>query len=330
LLLPKMALTELKFFLLKIKQKTAKCCIIGKINKKTNSEAYLMINRPLRVAAIHDISSFGRCSLSVIIPVLSVMGVQVCPVPTAMLSTHTGGFNDFVFKDTTDFLSSCLAHWQKLNLDFECIYSGFLGSIEQISLTKKYFEAYPNALKVVDPVMGDEGKIYQTYTSQMCSSMNELVSMADIITPNLTEAALLLGEEYPKDTKAIDAAFFMDWLCRLSDNGKKSVVITGVRKNKSQITNYAFDRETGKYWGSACAYLPAQYPGTGDIYASVLIGVILMKKTLPQAMTRATDFVDECLKKTYQSKTSYREGVMLESVLPHLLCDSYSNKCYLL
>lgn len=287
-----------------------------------------MINRPLRVVAIHDISSFGRCSLSVIIPVLSVMGVQVCPVPTAMLSTHTGGFNDFVFKDTTDFLSPCLAHWQKLKLDFECIYSGFLGNDLQISLTKKYFESYPNALKVVDPVMGDEGKIYQTYTSQMCSSMTELVSMADIITPNLTEAAILLGETYPEDDIITDVAFIKDWLCRLSEKGKKSVVITGVRMNNSQITNFAFDRETEKYWGSACAYLPAQYPGTGDIYASILIGAILMRKTLPQAMSRATDFVGECLQKTYLSKTPYREGVMLERVLPNLLCEEYNNSCF--
>ena len=311
-------------------QKTTKCSIMDKISLKTNSEAYLMINRPKRVAAIHDLSSFGRCSLSVIIPVLSVMGVQACPVPTAMLSTHTGGFNDFVFKDTTDFLSPCLAHWQRLNLDFECIYSGFLGNIEQISLTKKYFETYPDALKVVDPVMGDEGKIYQTYTSQMCSSMSELVSMADIITPNLTEAALLLGEEYPQDTKTKESAFFMDWLNRLSDKGKKSVVITGVTISETQIANFGFDRETGKYWGSASNYLPAQYPGTGDIYASILTGAILTEKSLPQAMSRATDFVSECLNITYQSKTPYRDGVMLESVLPSLLCEEYNNRCYLL
>lgn len=286
-----------------------------------------MQNRPLRVAAIHDISSFGRCSLSVIIPVLSVMGVQVCPVPTAILSTHTGGFNDFVFKDTTDFLSPCLSHWQKLRLDFECIYSGFLGSEEQISLTQKYFEAYPNSLKVVDPVMGDEGKIYQTYTKKMCDSMLDLVSMADIITPNLTEAAILLGEDLPNTETITEPILLLDWLNRLSDNGNKSVVITGIRTKEMNIANYAFDKETGKYWVSGFPYIPAQYPGTGDIYASIITGAILLGKTLPQAMSKATDFVGECLYKTYQSNTPYRDGVLLESVLSRLLCDEENNCC---
>ncbi len=289
-----------------------------------------MNNRPLRVAAIHDISSFGRCSLSVIIPVLSVMGVQVCPVPTAVLSTHTGGFDDFVFRDTTDFLSPCLAHWKKLKLEFECIYSGFLGNVEQITLTKHYFEAFPQALKVVDPVMGDEGKLYQTYTSQMCSRLADLVSLADIITPNLTEAAILLGEDYPKETQRIQPSFFVDWLNRLSDHGKKSVVITGVTVSETHIANFGFDREMGNYWGSNCLYLPAQYPGTGDIYASILTGALLQGKSLPQAMTRATNFVGECLEITYQSKNPCRDGVLLESVLPSLLNPDYENGCYAL
>ena len=149
-----------------------------------------------KVAAIHDLSGLGRCSLSVIIPILSAMGVQVCPVPTAVLSAHTG-YGDFVMRDLTDFISPALEHYKKLEVDFDCVYSGFLASEEQINHCLEFFSSFPQSLKVVDPVMGDDGKRYKTYTTKLCEGMKELVAVADIITPNLTEASILLDEEYP-------------------------------------------------------------------------------------------------------------------------------------
>ena len=130
-----------------------------------------MNDRLKRVAAIHDLSGFGRCSLSVIMPTLSAMGIQVCPVPTAILSSHTGGLGEVEFRDLTDFILPCLEHYKRLELEFECIYSGFLGSEEQIDHCLAFIHTYPNALAVVDPVMGDHGKAYRTYTGAMCERM---------------------------------------------------------------------------------------------------------------------------------------------------------------
>ena len=162
-----------------------------------------MINRQqMRVAAIHDLSGFGRCSLAVIMPVLSAMGIQCCPVPTAVLSTHTGGFEDIVIKDLTDYISPALAQYKKLGIGFDAVYSGFLASTEQIDHCLEFFSCYKDSLKVVDPVMGDHGKPYRTYTPELCRRMGELVNVADAITPNLTEAAILLGEKYPMELTA--------------------------------------------------------------------------------------------------------------------------------
>ena len=151
-----------------------------------------------RVAAIHDMSGFGRCSLTVAIPVLSAMGVQCCPLPTAFLSTHTGGFQGFTFLDMTEEMPRVAEHWKSLGLTFSAIYSGFLGSERQIGIVADFIRDFrtPDTVVVVDPVMGDDGQAYQTYTPAMCGGMARLAELADVITPNLTEAAFLLGLDY--------------------------------------------------------------------------------------------------------------------------------------
>ena len=151
-----------------------------------------------RAAAIHDLSGFGRCSLTVAIPILSAMGVQCCPLPTAFLSTHTGGFEGFTFLDMTREMPKVTAHWQSLDLRFDAIYSGFLGSARQIGVVEDFIYTFrrKNTIVVIDPVMGDDGRAYQTYTAEMCEGMCRLSALADVITPNLTEAAFLLGRPY--------------------------------------------------------------------------------------------------------------------------------------
>jgi len=158
----------------------------------------LAMNLAPHVAAVHDLSGMGRCSLGVVLPVLSAMGVQCCPLPTAYLSTHTGGFEGNTFLDMTDQMAPVSAHWQSLGLRFDAIYTGFMGSREQMALTAEFLLTFrrPGCPAVVDPVMGDHGRPYRTYTPQMCRAMGELADRADVIVPNATEAALLLGVDW--------------------------------------------------------------------------------------------------------------------------------------
>lgn len=276
-----------------------------------------MEKRPARVAAIHDLSGFGRCSISVILPVLSAMGVQVCPVLTAVLSTHTGGFGDVVFRDLTDYIKPALEHYKSLDINFEAVYSGFLGSEEQVDSCLEFFKNYPDSLKIVDPVMGDNGKAYRTCTKSLQNRMKELVAVADVITPNLTEAAMLLGENYRTEPMTVNEARSL--LLKLHGLGPKKIVVTGVELASGIVANICYDGEQSSFWYSPCEYLPVHYPGCGDIFASVLIGAMLGGASLPIAIGKATDFTELCVKTTFSYGSDTRQGVMLESVLGNLI-----------
>lgn len=276
------------------------------------------MNNPQRIAAIHDLSGFGRCSLTVIIPVISAMGMQVCPVPTAVLSTHTGGMGEVQLRDLTDFLAPTLTHYKKLGVDFECIYSGFLGSSEQIDHCLEFFKSYPDALAVVDPVMGDHGKAYRTVTQPMQQRMHELAAAADLITPNLTEACILLGEPYK--TVPLTREEAKSKLVRLAKLGPDRVVITGVELATGEaMANIGYDRLRGAFWCIPCDYVPVSYPGTGDMFAAVLTGALLQGDSLPMAMARATRFVQTAIKTTYSYGSDPRFGVMFEPLLEQLI-----------
>lgn len=272
-----------------------------------------MNHRPARVAAIHDLSGFGRCSLSVILPTLSTMGVQVCPVPTAVFSTHTGGLGEVEMRDLTSFIPAALEHYKRLDLDFECIYSGFLGSEEQIDHCKRFFAAYPDALAVVDPVMGDHGKAYRTYTEAMRNRLGELVQVADVITPNLTEACMLL--KIPYINEALSRTQAKSLLAKLGELGPNYVIITGVHLQTGEMANIGYDKANNSYWVVPCDYVPVSYPGTGDLFASVLTGAFLTGDSLPIAMGRAAYFVERCIKTTFSYSSDTRYGVMLEKEL---------------
>ena len=271
-----------------------------------------------RVAAIHDLSGYGRCALTVILPVISAMGIQCVTVPTAVLSTHTGGFTNFVLRDTTDFISPCCKHYKELNVHFDAIYSGFLASEEQADCCLEFFESFPEAIKIVDPVMGDDGAAYQTYTRGLIERTKELVNHADIITPNLTESALLLDEEYPEFLNEAELHSWAERLCKKA----KAAVITGVPTEKGSFVNVSFDSKNGDFRIYDWERIPASYPGTGDIFAAVLTGNILKGKTLCEAVTSAAEFCTLAIKATYESGEPTRNGVEFERVLGYLCKDT--------
>ena len=272
-----------------------------------------------RVAAVHDISCFGRCSLTVIIPTLSALGVQVCPLPTAVLSTHLGGFSGMEFYDFTNLMTPFFQHWQREKIEFDCIYSGFLASERQIAVVNSFIEQFSHnkPLILVDPVMGDEGKLYSTYTPEMQAQMKLLVQKADIITPNYTEACFLLGEQYKKYVG--DEAAIGNWVQRLSALGPRTVVISGVPIVPGKLMNIGYDKASGLLLKDYSEHIPVKFPGTGDIYASVLLGVLLKGKDLAAAMKKSAEFVKKAIKITYEARAPRREGVLLERVLPELL-----------
>lgn len=270
-----------------------------------------------RVAAIHDLSGFGGGSLSAVFPILSALGLQVCALPTAILSTHTGGFTDFHFRDLTEDMRHIIAHWQRLNLSFDGIYSGFLGSDEQIHIVRDFIAAFKkeSALVVVDPVLGDDGELYDTMQPSMVEGMRELVASADVITPNITEAALLLG--YAPDTASTQTA--KDWALELTSLGPDRVIITSVPESHDNGTAViAYDQTNDRFWKVACPYIPACYPGTGDIFASVITGSLLQGDSLPLSLDRAVQFVSLAIRATFGHNFPEREGVFLERVLPSL------------
>lgn len=272
-----------------------------------------------RIAAIHDLSGFGRASLSVIIPVLSTMGAQVCPVPTAVLSTHTGGFNNYQFIDLTEHMEEYINHWKELEIQFDCIYTGFLGSPKQINIISNFIDSFSDnkPLVVIDPVMGDDCKLYSTMGEEMVEEMKKFVGKADIITPNYTEAAFLLDESCESK---IENGRIKDWLIRLSDLGPEKVIITSVpdfisNKNTSVI---AYNREDNRFWKVKCDYIPAYFPGTGDAFTSVIIGSILQGDSLPISLDRGVQFITAAIRASYGYKYPHREGVLLERVLDNL------------
>lgn len=275
-----------------------------------------MTPRPPRCAAVHDLSGFGRCSLSVILPAMSTMGIQVCPVPTAILSAHTGGFGEVARRDLTDYMAEAIHHYSTLELAMECIYTGYLNSPEQVELCRALFRQNPAAMKVVDPVMGDHGKLYHGFTPELVSGIGALASQADVITPNRTEAALLLGEK-PVDAP-LGLAEARSLLARLSAKGPDVVVVTGAVLSTGEYANLCFDKARGSYWKSASDYLPVRYPGTGDLFAAVLTAGLMRGDNPAMAMDRATRYVELTVKTTFGYGADPREGVMLERTLEWL------------
>ena len=279
------------------------------------------MNRTPKVAAVQDLSGLGRCSLSVVLPVLSVMGAQCCPLPTAVLSAHTAfpAPEAAAFQDLTGAMEQTLRHWEALHTSFDAIYSGFLGSPQQIGVLRRLIQRFrrKETLVLIDPVMGDHGRVYRTYTPEMCEHMIQLAAEADLITPNLTEAALLLGE--PFDHIPASQAGIEEWLRRLSLGGKRSVVITGVSLAPKALGAGCLDARSGKIRFAMAHQEPGQFFGTGDLFAAVLLGSLLRGETLSESTARAVDFIQKSVARTLAAGTPMLEGVQFEPLLRELL-----------
>ena len=279
------------------------------------------MNRTPKVAAVQDLSGLGRCSLSVVLPVLSVMGAQCCPLPTAVLSAHTAFPipEETAFQDLTDNMEQTLRHWTALRTSFDAIYSGFLGSLRQIDVLRHLIQQFRRreTLVLIDPVMGDHGRVYRTYTPEMCREMARLAAEADLITPNLTEAALLLGE--PFDRIPTSQAGIEAWLRRLSLDGKRSVVITGVSLAPKALGAGCLDNRSGKIRFAMARQEPGQFFGTGDLFAAVLLGSLLRGETLSESTANAVDFIQKTVSQTLAAGTPVLEGVQFEPLLRELL-----------
>ena len=271
-----------------------------------------------RVAAIHDLSGFGRSSLTVIIPILATIGAQVCPLPTAVLSTHSA-FPDFHFRDLTDDLTPIIDHWKRLSLRFDAIYSGYMGSAKQIDIVRGFIRDFQHSdqLIIVDPVLGDDGRLYHSFSPKMVEKMKELVCDANVITPNLTEAALLLDEPYSEN---ISEVVLKDWALRLSGFGPQTVIITSapVIDKRGKTSVIAYNSTDNRYWKVVCDYLPASYPGTGDAFASVITGSLIQGDSLPIAIDRAVQFISIAVRATFGYNYQPSEGILLEKVLSSL------------
>ena len=264
-----------------------------------------------RVAAIHDLSCFGRCSLTIALPVLSAMGCQCCPLPTALLSAHTG-FTGGSFLDLTEEMQRIADHWARIDIHFDGIYSGFLGSAAQIGTVRQFIGRFRGTgLVVIDPVLGDHGQAYRTCTPELCNGMRRLAESADIITPNLTEASLLLEQPY-ETIQAIDPA---ETVRRLSLERRRSVVLTGYSTGDGQTGALCFDRADGSIQAVQVQRVPRDFSGTGDLFTSVLTGAMVKGVPLIQAARTAADFVQSCAARTLAAGNTDGEGVDFEPLL---------------
>jgi pyridoxine kinase len=276
------------------------------------------MQRQKRVLAIHDISCFGRCSLTVALPIISAAGIETTILPTAVLSTHTGGFTDFTYRDLTQDIMPVVNHWHSLGLEFDSIYTGFLGSFEQIDIVSEIFDLLKRkgVLAVVDPVMADYGKLYSLFPSNFPDGMRQLCRKADVIVPNLTEAAFLLNEPYHEGPHTPEEIEHI--LHALSSLGPKYVIVTGVSYDEIQLGSASYDANTGEISYASKTRIEPMYHGTGDVFASAIVAALLRGRTLAQANAIAVRFTVASIARTKEAATDNRFGVNFEAGLAGL------------
>ena len=268
-----------------------------------------------KIALINDVTGFGRCSVTVELPIISALKIQVCPLPTALLSVHTG-FENYFMDDYTDRMENYIDSWRKNNLTFDAIATGFLGSAAQIEIVRRFIKNFP-AVVIIDPVMGDHGKIYKSYTREMCRRMRELLEFADLVTPNLTEACELLGMPYREKISDSELATMAANIAAKTRGGR--VVITGVTldiDDGSNISNFIFDG--GQINIVTSRRLGNDRSGTGDAFFAVAAASWLNGETLTDATRKAADFVAKCIIHAEKLNLPWNWGLPFEEFLTEL------------
>lgn len=270
-----------------------------------------------RVACVHDLCGYGKCSLAVALPVLSAAGCDACSVPTGIFSAQTS-FEDFFEFDTTGLLGDYIASWEKIGVEIDAIYSGFLTNTAQIVIIESLYAQYPNAIRVVDPAMADFGSFYPTYTEGLGKAMLRIAARADLLMPNLTEAAILTGR--PPDTywkaDTIEDAQVRDIMHGLLDTGAKNVVLKGVRRiAENRISNYVGSANSDEIVHIEDEYRPFTFHGAGDLFASCTVAALMCGRTLQDAASFATDFLHEAMLITERQPDFQRRGISFEPLL---------------
>ncbi len=270
-----------------------------------------------RVLTIQDISCLGKCSLTIALPVISALGAETVILPTAVLSTHTM-FKNFTCKDLSDQIGPIAAHWKSEGVAFDAIYTGYLGTIEQIDQIKELFRSFRNESNViiVDPVMADNGKLYPAFDMDYVKKNAELCAEADLIVPNITEAALMTGMEYREE---YDEAYVKALLAGLNELGAGISVLTGVSLEKGKTGVMGYERETGEYYVYQNRRIDASYHGTGDLFSSTCVGEILKGRNWRDAMRIAADYTAHTIEVTLQNPDKPWYGVDFEATIPELL-----------
>ncbi len=273
-----------------------------------------------RVLAIHDVSCVGKCSLTVALPIISAAGIECSVMPTAVLSTHTGGFTGYTYRDLTADLDPIVKHWESLKLRFDGIYTGFLGSFEQIDIVSGIIDRIgEHATVFVDPVMADNGQLYKIFPDTFPQGMKKLCAKADLIMPNITEAVLMLGQPYKEGPYTKD--YIEGLLKQLAALGPRQVVLTGVYLNKEDLGAAAYDSKTGEVSYSFHRIIPGYYHGTGDIFGSVIVACLMNGLPLARANEVAVDFTCRSIMRTWEARTDVRFGVNFEAGIPKLVRD---------
>ncbi len=270
-----------------------------------------------RIVTVQDISCVGKCSLTVALPIISAMGVEASILPTAVLSTHTM-FKNFTVKDLTDQIKPITAHWKSESMDFSAIYTGYLGSFEQIDLMKEMFDEFKteNTITFVDPAMADNGKLYPAFDEAFAKHMATLCAKADITVPNITEACFMTGMEYKTE---YDEAYIKELLDKMAALGAKITVLTGVSFESGKTGVMGYDSTTGEYYYYSHDKIAVSYHGTGDIFSSTCIGAMMNDMNWKDAMAVAADYTAECIRLTLEDPSEPWYGVNFEQAIPYLL-----------
>ena len=268
-----------------------------------------------RILTIQDISCFGQCSLTVALPILSACGVETVIIPSAVLSTHTGGFTGFTFRDLTDDIPSIAAHWKKEGIDFDAIYTGYLGSVRQIDMVADIFNTLSrkNCVKIVDPAMADNGKLYYGFDQIYADAMAPLCSKADIVVPNITEACFMTGHEYKEN---YDEKYVYSVLDALESRGMKNIILTGISYNDESTGVIVKSGDTIQYYSHK--KIPVGSHGTGDVFASAFSGALLRGKSEYEAARVAANYTLRCIENTTGDE-NHKYGVKFETAIPYLL-----------